>query len=124
MRKNAESKATESKKEYKDLFKALLNPADEITANAKKNGKGNCTTYELADGIYFNIVDTDGDRDLGSINIYGVSINVTIISSDKGTFVSYPSYKTKSGEYKQNVTNYSKSLNDTLKAILKAHYEE
>lgn len=129
MKKNVESKATEnkateSKKEYKDLFKSILNDADEVISKAKKNGKGNMTSYELSEGIYFNIVDTDGDRDLASLNIYGVSIILTIIGSEKGTFISYPSYKNKAGEYKQNVTNYSKSLNDLLKLIVKAHYEE
>ncbi len=121
--KKTNTKAQETKTEVKDLFASILNDTTEVIQGATKNKKGNMTTYELSEGVLLRIVSTDGDRDLGSLSIYGVSINLSFGISEKGAYVLYPSYKTKDGEFKQLVTNYSKSLNNLIKEILKAHYE-
>lgn len=125
MKKNANTtnNATENKSERIDYFKAILNKVEDIIANATKNEKGNATRYELADGVLLTIVDSDKERDLGSLNIYGLSVNVSIAMGKNGAFVSYPSYKAKDGSYKDLVTSYSKALNDTIKEVLAKHYE-
>ena len=68
------------------------------------------------------------EHDYGSLNLYGVVIMLSFREITKGerkgdVFVSYPQYKNKAGEYKPFVTNYSKGLNASIKAVLKAHYD-
>lgn len=86
-----------------------------------------CTRYQLGEGVTMDICEAD-DHDYGSLNLYGVVIILSFRLISKGerkgeVFVSYPQYKNKAGEYKPFVTNYSKGLNTSMKAVLKAHYD-
>lgn len=86
-----------------------------------------CTRYQLGEAVTMDICEAD-DHDYGSLNLYGVVIMLSFRLISKGerkgeVFVSYPQYKNKAGEYKPFVTNYSKGLNASMKAVLKAHYD-
>ena len=86
-----------------------------------------CSRYQLGEGVSMDICEGE-ERDYGSLNLYGVVIALSFREITKGErkgdiFVSYPQYKNKAGEYKPFVTNYSKALNASMKAVLKAHYD-
>ena len=86
-----------------------------------------CTRYQLGEGVSMDICEGE-EHDYGSLNLYGVVIMLSFREITKGerkgdVFVSYPQYKNKAGEYKPFVTNYSKGLNASIKAVLKAHYD-
>ena len=86
-----------------------------------------CTRYQLGEGVSMDICEGE-EHDYGSLNLYGVVIMLSFREITKGerkgdVFVSYPQYKNKAGEYKPFVTNYSKGLNASMKAVLKAHYD-
>ena len=86
-----------------------------------------CTRYHLGEGVSMDICEGE-EHDYGSLNLYGVVIMLNFREITKGErkgdiFVSYPQYKNKAGEYKPFVTNYSKALNASMKAVLKAHYD-
>lgn len=125
MKRNTTSnKATSNKAEEKNYVAIPLYAIKDIKAEAISK---TCTRYQLGEGVSMDICEAD-DHDYGSLNLYGVVIMLSFRLISKGerkgeVFVSYPQYKNKAGEYKPFVTNYSKGLNASMKAVLKAHYD-
>lgn len=124
MKRNTTSKATSNKAEEKSYVAIPLYAIEDIKAETISK---TCTRYHLGDGVTMDICEAE-DHDYGSLNMYGVVIMLSFREIAKGDrkgeiFVSYPQYKNKAGEYKPFVTNYSKGLNASMKAVLKAHYD-
>ena len=123
MKRNTSSKET-NKKEKKNYIPIPLYDIKDIKSEVVSK---TCTRYQLGEGVSMDICE-GGEYDYGSLNLYGVVIMLSFREITKGErkgdiFVSYPQYKNKAGEYKPFVTNYSKALNDSMKAVLKAHYD-
>ena len=96
---------------------------DDIIADAVAPEKeGGATRYRLAEGIYLGIVESDKDYDFGYIEVFGFSINVTIRGGKNGMFVSFPSTKTKKGEYVDLARCYDKGFHATIKLLLEELY--
>lgn len=116
------TKTTETKKELFNVADLEFNKLDEIIAS--KLEEKNVTRYPVAPGVTLAIFNSDrDDYDFGSLNVYGLSVDITIRSGKKGMFISYPSYKNKDGEYKNLVSNFSKSFNEILASVVNKHYE-
>ena len=96
---------------------------DEIIADAVAPEKeGGATRYRLAEGIYLGIVESDKDYDFGYIEVFGFSINVTIRGGKNGMFISFPSAKTKKGDYVDLARCYDKGFHATVKLLLEELY--
>lgn len=127
---NKTKKATQETKESKEIFNFAeldFNKVEDIVKRKQeeKYRKDQLVTrYPLCGGVTLSIYDTDKDYDYGTLNIYGVSINVTFRGGKNGMFCSYPSVKTSKGEYSQMVNNFSKAFNSVIKEVLEKHYEE
>lgn len=105
-------------------FGVTYRAVDEIIADAVAPEKeGGATRYRLADGIYLGIVESDRDYDFGYIEVFGFSVNVTIRGGKNGMFISFPSAKTKKGEYVDLARCYDKAFHSTVKALLEKLYE-
>lgn len=121
MKKN--EKATENKA-TKEIFNSVeldFNTIDSIISRAVTDGK--TTKYPLCGGVTLCITDSDKDYDFGFLCVYGIYINITFRTAKTGKmFVSYPSVKTTKGEYKNVVTNYSKSFNEIISQVVARHY--
>ena len=123
MKRNTSNNATSNKEEKRYVAIPLYAIKD---IKSEVVGK-TCTRYQLGEGVSMDICEGE-EHDYGSLNLYGVVIMLSFREITKGErkgdiFVSYPQYKNKAGEYKPFVTNYSKGLNDSMKAVLKAHYD-
>ena len=123
MKRNTTSKATSNKEEKSYIVIPLYAIKDIKSEVVSKT----CTRYQLGEGVSMDICEGE-EHDYGSLNLYGVVIALSFREITKGerkgeVFVSYPQYKNKAGEYKPFVTNYSKALNASMKAVLKAHYD-
>ena len=123
MKRNTSNKAT-SNKEEKSYIAIPLYAIKDIKSEVVSK---TCTRYQLGEGVSMDICEGE-EHDYGSLNLYGVVIMLCFREITKGEhkgdiFVSYPQYKNKAGEYKPFVTNYSKGLNASMKAVLKAHYD-
>lgn len=121
--KATSNKATSNKEEKSYIAIPLYNIKDIKSEVISKT----CTRYQLGEGVSMDICEGE-EHDYGSLNLYGVVIMLSFREITKGErkgdiFVSYPQYKNKAGEYKPFVTNYSKGLNVSMKAVLKAHYD-
>ena len=113
------------KKENKEVFnKGELKflTLDEILSKKHVNEKDNIVQYPLQTGVTLTIIDTDNNYDYGSLNMFGVSINMKFRSTKNGMMAFYPSYKKSDEEYTNLVTSYSKSLNEIVKSVVSAHY--
>ena len=122
MKRNTTSKATN--KEEKSYIAIPLYDVKDIKSEVISK---TCTRYQLGEGVSMDICEGE-EHDFGSLNLYGVVIDLSFREITKGErkgdiFVSYPQYKNKAGEYNPFVTNYSKGLNASMKAVLKAHYD-
>lgn len=105
-------------------FGVNYRPVDAIIVDASRPEKeGGATRYCLADGIYLGIVEIDKDYDFGYIEVFGFSINVTIRSGKNGMFISFPSAKTKKGDYTDLVRCYDKNFHGAVKSLLEKLYE-
>ena len=104
-------------------FGVQYRTTEEIIADAVAPEKeGGATRYRLAEGIYLGIVESDKDYDFGYIEVYGFSINVTIRGGKNGMFVSFPSTKTKKGDYVDLARCYDKNFHSTVKSLLEKVY--
>ena len=105
-------------------FGVNYRPVDAIIVDAARPEKeGGATRYCLADGIYLGIVETDKDYDFGYIEVFGFSINVTIRGGKNGMFISFPSAKTKKGDYVDLARCYDKGFHSTVKLLLEKLYD-
>lgn len=123
MKRNSSNKETSNKEEKSYIAIPLYDVKDIKSKVVSKT----CTRYQLGEGVSMDICEGEA-HDYGSLNLYGVVIMLSFREITKGErkgdiFVSYPQYKNKAGEYKPFVTNYSKGLNASMKAVLKAHYD-
>ena len=123
MKRNTSNKATSNKEEKSYIAIPLYDVKDIKSEVISKT----CTRYQLGEGVSMDICEGE-EHDYGSLNLYGVVIMLTFRKITKGerkdeVFVSYPQYKNKAGEFKPFVTNYSKALNASMKAVIKAHYD-
>ena len=123
MKRNTSNKKT-SNKEEKNYISIPLYAIKDIKSEVVSK---TCTRYQLGEGVSMDICEGE-EHDYGSLNLYGVVIMLSFREITKGKrkgdiFVSYPQYKNKAGEYKPFVTNYSKALNASMKAVIKAHYD-
>ena len=124
MKRNTTSNKATSYKEEKSYISIPLYDIKDIKSEVVSK---TCTRYQLGEGVSMDICEGE-EHDYGSLNLYGVVIMLSFREITKGErkgdiFVSYPQYKNKAGEYKPFVTNYSKALNASMKAVLKAHYD-
>ena len=124
MKRNTSNKATDNKAEEKSYIAIPLYDIKDIKSEVVSK---TCTRYQLGEGVSMDICEGE-EHDYGSLNLYGVVIMLTFREITKGErkgdiFASYPQYKNKAGEYKPFVTNYSKGLNASMKAVIKAHYD-
>ena len=117
-----ENKTNETSKEVFNKAEIKFMSLEDILSKKYVNEKGNMVQYPLQQGITLTIIDSDNDCDFGSLNLFGVSINMTFRSTKNGMMAFYPSYKKSNGEYANLVTSYSKSLNEIIKAVVSAHY--
>lgn len=117
MKKASATKATKAQgKEYISI------PLFEDGYRIIESDNANVSRYQLGEAVYMDICGGE-ESDYGCLNLYGVIIKVNYRQIAKGeVFMSYPQYKNKAGEYKPYVTNYSKSLNEAIKAVLAEHY--
>lgn len=123
MKKNESANATSSAKgELFNKGEIKFLPIDDIINGKNVNYKGNIVKYPLKTGVTLTIVETENESDYGSLNLFGVSINLSFRNTKKGIMAFYPSYKKSNGEYANHVTSYSKSLNDTIKEVVNRHY--
>lgn len=122
MKKNESEKATNNAKEVFNKGEIKFSPIDDIINGKNVNDKGNIVKYPLQTGVTLTIVETENESDYGSLNLFGVSINMTFRNTKNGIMAFYPSYKKSNGEYANHVTSYSKSLNDTIKEVVARHY--
>ena len=98
-------------------------PVDAIIADAVAPEKeGGATRYKLAEGIFLGIVETEKDFDFGYIEVFGFSINVTIRGGKNGMFISFPSVKTKKGDYVDLARCYDKNFHSAVKLLLEKLY--
>ena len=123
MKRNTINKAT-SNKEEKSYISIPLYAIKDIKSEVVSK---TCTRYQLGEGVTMDICE-GVVHDYGSLNLYGVVIMLGFREITKGErkgdiFISYPQYKNKAGEYIPFVTNYSKALNASMKAVVKAHYD-
>ena len=123
MKRNTSNKETSNKEEKSYIAIPLYDIKDIKSEVVSKT----CTRYQLGEGVSMDICEGE-EHDYGSLNLYGVVIMLSFREITKGErkgdiFVSYPQYKNKAGEYKPFVTNYSKALNASMKAVIKAHYD-
>ena len=123
MKRNTSSKET-SNKEEKSYIAIPLYAIKDIKSEVVSK---TCTRYQLGEGVSMDICEGK-EHDYDSLNLYGVVIMLSFREITKGErkgdiFVSYPQYKNKAGELKPFVTNYSKGLNASMKAVIKAHYD-
>lgn len=64
-------------------------------------------------------------NDYGSISLdCGFVIYITIVETEKGRFISYPSYKTKKGEYINQAYCFDKDVIEELNGILEEMYDD
>ena len=64
-------------------------------------------------------------NDYGSISLdCGFVIYITIIETEKGKFISYPSYKTKKDEYINQAYCFDKDVIEELNDILEEMYDD
>ena len=104
-------------------FGVEYRPIADIIADAVAPEKdGGATRYKLAEGIFLGIVETEKDFDFGYIEVFGFSINVTIRGGKNGMFISFPSAKSKKGDYVDLARCYDKSFHATVKLLLEKLY--
>lgn len=116
-------KKNSAKEVVERSFGVEYRPVDAIIVDAARPEKeGGATRYCLADGIYLGIVETEKDFDFGYIEVFGFSINVTIRSGKNGMFISFPSAKTKKGDYTDLARCYDKGFHATVKLLLEKLY--
>lgn len=93
-------------------------------ANSKKKKKD----YMECDFSAGSIRIYDGGKkhnDYGSITLdCGFVIYITIVETKKGRFISYPSYKTKNGEYVNQAYCFDKDVIKDLNTVLEEMYED
>lgn len=105
-------------------FGVNYRPVDAIIADAvAPENEGGATRYRLAEGIYLGIVETEKDFDFGYIEVFGFSINVTIRGGRNGMFISFPSARTKKGDYTDFARCYDKNFHSAVKSLLEKLYE-
>lgn len=105
-------------------FGVEYRPVDAIIDDAARPEKeGGATRYKLAEGIFLGIVETEKDFDFGYLEVFGFSVNVTIRGGKNGMFISFPSAKTKKGDYTDLARCYDKGFHATVKLLLEKLYD-
>ena len=106
----------------RDFGVAYRTPEEIIADAVAPEKEGGATRYCLADGIYLGIVETEKDFDFGYIEVFGFSINVTIRGGKNGMFISFPSAKSKKGDYVDLARCYDKNFHSAVKLLLEKLY--
>ena len=79
---------------------------------------------EIAEGIWLSIYDKPGKNDSCKITLNNAFVIFgKIIQSDNGTFISYPNWKDKDGNYHNQAYCVDKVINETIKETLDKYYE-
>lgn len=93
-------------------------------AKSKKETKKDYMERDFSAGT-IRIYDGGKKLDYGSISLdCGFVIYITIIETKKYRFISYPSYKTKNGEYIDQAYCFDKDVIEELNDILDEMYED
>ena len=94
-------------------------------AKSKKETKNDYMDRDFSVGS-IRIYDGGKNRnDYGSISLdCGFVIYITIVETKKGRFISYPSYKTKKGEYINQAYCFDKDVIEELNGILEEMYDD
>lgn len=74
-------------------------------------------SYKLADHVTIDVCYLE-EREVATINMFGVAIRCNVAVGKNGRFVSLPQYKTKGGEYKDLVTIFSKEFHEALNVVM------
>ena len=94
-------------------------------ANSKNKTKKDYIERDFSAG---SIRIYDGGKksnDYGSISLdCGFVIYITIVETKRGRFISYPSYKTKKGEFINQAYCFDKDVIEELNSILEEMYED
>lgn len=123
MRKNTTNTKTQETKTQEhvniyDFDKIMETHKEETT----KNGNA-LLTFTIDKDIVLTILDCDEFAN-ATLRVCGIAVTLRIINGKNGAFVSYPQYKNNKGEYVPLVTNYNKDMNEIIKKIVSAIYDD
>lgn len=93
-------------------------------ANTKSKTKEADLEVEIAEGIWLSVYDRPGKNDSFKITLNNAFVIFgSVIQSDKGTFLSYPNWKDKNGNYHNQAYCFDKEINETIKETLDKYYK-
>lgn len=121
MRKNTTNTMPQETQEHVNVYdfdKIMETHKEETT----KNGNA-LLTFFLDSTTVLRILDCDEFAN-ATLSVNNVAITLRIINGKNGAFVSYPQYKNGKGEYVPLVTNYNKDMNEIIKKIVSAIYDD
>ena len=94
-------------------------------AKPKNKIKGDYMECDFSAGLIRIYDGGKKHNDYGSISLdCGFVIYITIIETKKGRFISYPSYKTKKGEYINQAYCFDKDVIKELNVVLEEMYDD
>lgn len=94
-------------------------------ANSKKETKKEYMERDFSGGTIRIYDGGKKHNDYGSMSLdCGFVIYITIVETKKGRFISYPSYKSKNGEYINQAYCFDKDVIEELNGILEEMYED
>lgn len=92
--------------------------------NTKSKVKEPDLEVEIAEGIWLSIYDKPGKNDSFKITLNNAFVIFgSVIQSDKGTFLSYPNWKDKNGDYHNQAYCFDKEINESIKETLDKYYD-
>lgn len=94
-------------------------------AKSKKETKKEYTERDFSVGTIRIYDGGKKHNDYGSISLdCGFVIYITIVETEKGRFISYPSYKNKKDEYINQAYCFDKDVIEELNGILEEMYDD
>ena len=92
--------------------------------NTKSKAKEADLEVEIADGIWLSIYDRPDKNDSCKITLNNAFVIFgKIVQSDNGSFISYPNWKDKKGNYHNQAYCFDKEINETIKETLDKYYD-
>lgn len=98
-----------------------------ITTKAKKTKKQVESDFfvEIADGITLDLYDRGAKGVNAKITLCDAFvIYARVVGGKKGLFLSYPSFKTKNGDYVNQAFCFDTEINKSINEVLNAFFEE
>lgn len=93
-------------------------------ANTKSKVKAPDLEVEITDDIWLSIYERKNKNDSFKITINNAFVIFgSVIQSDNGTFLSYPNFKDKNGDYHNQAYCFDKEVNQAIKQTLETYYE-